>query len=161
MIRPIHHGQAWMLRGASEDAEPTRERLDLRARSISRDLSAEFVFTTGEGDTVTLSASVETDVTYASLRYLSRSDGESTRLRGSLEAISVDRSLTLTVEGDLSEQELADITAFLDRVGPRFNGLLHGRGASRSLWNPARAYDSLSGIEMTLSDSRQRTDLRA
>jgi hypothetical protein len=82
----------------------------------SRDLSLSI--TTDQGDTVTLTMHAATDVLAAS--YRDRVRGHHGRGRGhglDLASASTEQSMSLTVQGDLSPQELADIGRLMEQVG--------------------------------------------
>lgn len=97
----------------------------LTAAVAERTVDGTLSLTTKEGDTVTISAHADATVTYASLR--ARGDGGSFAAR--VTTLEASAALDLQVQGDLSEEELADVRrvvkAFFHELKDAFRG--HGR----------------------------------
>lgn len=97
----------------------------LTAAVAERTVDGTLSLTTKEGDTVTLSAHADATVTYAALR--ARGDGGSFSAR--VTTLEASAELDLQVQGDLSEEELADIRkvvkAFFHELKDAFRG--HGQ----------------------------------
>lgn len=139
----------------------SRQKLDYRAWTAEGSTSAGLTIRTDEGDVVTISRSTETALSYSSLRYKSRDENGSLEVSEKTREFSYSESISLTVEGDLNEQELADIQKFLDRVGPaleefRSEGELAGR-----LVVDGSEFESLAGFEFSFRQTWEFTAIHA
>lgn len=127
--------------------------------AASRETSAQLQIMTDEGDIVTISGSSEVEATYASLRQRSRGPDGSLKLSARYREISVERDFSFTVEGDLSEEELADIKRLLDHIGPALKGLASAGGAPFTFQVDGSDFESLAGFSMTVERSMNLTHL--
>ena len=91
--------------------------------SVQRDVSADLKIVTKDGDTVTISASLDTTATYASLRQRGGVDARSAQFESQ-------SSLNVQVQGDLSPQEQADIAQVVRRFMQDLHALARGQDAS-------------------------------
>lgn len=140
----------------------------LRLASVS-EVSRDITLHTQEGDTVTLSMDRETVAVYGrdarmsiDQQYAVNADGEQfAQQHVSTETqewfgLESSRELTLTVEGDLSREEIRDIRSALRRIdrliGKSFKPEAAGRRGHRPT-GPARL-DTLAGIEVDVRQSR-------
>jgi hypothetical protein len=131
----------------------SRQITDLRAASAAAETSAQIQIMTDEGDLVTISGRSEVEATYSSLRHRSRGPDGSMKLDARHKEISVDREFSLTVEGDLSKEELADIKRLLQRIGPALKGLASPDGTPFSFMVDGSDFESLAGFRLTLQRS--------
>ncbi len=117
--------------------------IDLRASLVTRTEDSSLTIRTAEGDTVTLTSHSELQSLKARLTYgpgdppagtatAANAAGEPAEKNGDasgvtklkLREIQLDERVTLSVQGDLSEQELSDIKQLVNRLG----GALHELG---------------------------------
>ena len=140
----------------------------LRLASVS-EISQDIILHTKEGDTVTLSMDRETVAVYGrdarmsiDQQYAVNADGEQFAQQHVVTetqewfGLESSRELTLTVEGDLSREEIRDIRTALRRIdrliGNSFKPKADGRRGHRPP-GPARL-DTLAGIEVDVRQSR-------
>jgi hypothetical protein len=86
--------------------------------SAQHDVSGSLSVVTKEGDTVTLSASYDATLTYAGIRSGNRG--------ARFSSAQVSRSLSLQVQGDLSEQELREIRQVVKRFMHDLREMIRG-----------------------------------
>jgi hypothetical protein len=98
------------------------------AASDKQDMEIDIV--TAEGDKVTLSSSTLSQVSYESYDRWGRRGGGSYRESGESLTLESSASYSFTVEGDLSEEELADINALLGEIDGIMGDFLEGDMAS-------------------------------
>jgi hypothetical protein len=132
---------------------PTQQIDDLRATIASKETSAQIQIMTDEGDVVTISGSSEVEATYAALRHRSWGPDGSLNVNARYREISVEREFSLTVEGDLSDEELADIKRLLDRIGPALKGLASVDGTPFTFQVDGSDFESLAGFGITVKRS--------
>ena len=84
--------------------------------NASESQSADLEIVTAEGDRVTLSYGASESVGYSSYENLARQGGGFQRSAGQSLSFSREQEFSLTVEGDLSESELADINNLLSEI---------------------------------------------
>ena len=156
-----------------EDGTSSTE-VDVRLRSRITRTDAQLQIVTDEGDTVTLSLHAETEATRG--RIVVATEGEDGTHGAVLKfrEYSVSANVTMAVEGDLNEQELADI----EKLVANLQGLLgpgEGRGHHHEREHGDRAvqatsdllasgdYASLDGFTMSVTRevSMTRIHLRA
>lgn len=75
--------------------------------------TSNFSFTTAEGDRVSLSTGSESNFSFESYNFLGLAEGQTVDFRSQQLSTSVRSDFNLLIEGDLNEQEQADIQAFL------------------------------------------------
>ena len=75
--------------------------------------TSNFSFTTAEGDRVSLSTGSASQLSFESYNFLGLAEGQGVNVRSQQLSTSVQSNFNLLIEGDLNEQELADIQAFL------------------------------------------------
>src|SRR5262245_29369215 len=95
------------------DARPTAARLS--TFQASTDTQSRLTIVTEDGDRVTLSSHATSEVAYADYRYL----GDQTAVRAQSLTVGATSELSVSVEGDLSRDELHDIRRLvhdLDKV---------------------------------------------
>lgn len=110
---------AWAYRpGGCHSRQNATDASRLIAAAASRETDAEISITTAEGDTVTIGLHSEADVTYAGYRGQGR--------RADSLSVSTSQSIEITVEGDLSEQEKADVANLVKQLSQVVRGFLSG-----------------------------------
>jgi hypothetical protein len=92
------------------------------AASASRDVSASLSITTKEGDTVSISASFDATASYAGVRGRGG--------RASAWNVSTSSQFSLQVQGNLSEQEMKDISRVVKTFMHDLRAMLKGRDVS-------------------------------
>jgi hypothetical protein len=149
--RHPYHGRGH--RALESNSESVRQRLS--AASFSSDTEVQIQIQTDEGDTVTLSAQREVDLSLINYgeRYRSGSEKSRTQIRASSSAVSSE--VQLTVQGDLNDQERADIRALLQKLQPSIDEFLETGQPVEVAPTPGAEYDSLAGFQMDLSSTRQ------
>ena len=75
--------------------------------------TSNFSFTTAEGDRVSLSSGSESKFSFESYNFQGLAEGQAVDFRSQQLSSSARSDFSLLIEGDLNEQELADIQAFL------------------------------------------------
>jgi len=113
---------------------------------------ADITMVTAEGDRVTLSSNSQHSVDYTTYDGLVRANGGATRLQWKELSLSSGSELSVTVEGDLSAEELKDIEKALKSVEKIARDFLAGdvdRAMATAL-NPEN-WESLSSLEANLS----------
>lgn len=75
--------------------------------------TSNFSFTTAEGDRVSLSTGSESKISFESYNFQGLAEGQAVGFRSQQLSTSTRSDFNLLIEGDLNEQELADIQAFL------------------------------------------------
>ncbi|NOT35564.1 MAG: hypothetical protein HOP12_15575 [Candidatus Eisenbacteria bacterium] len=147
-----------------EETTPSETRVHLRARTVSRTTDASLRVVTDEGDVVTLTMHEEKQVTYGRLAVRSSGpDGEtSAKLR--FREFSLARDVSVSVEGDLSEQELADLDALMKQLRPVMSGRPDAEAAEQASHLLERGgFESLERFDLTVQRRREvfNVDLRA
>ncbi len=99
--------------------------------------SSNFSFTTAEGDRVSLSSGSESQFSFESYNFQGLTEGQAVDFRSQQLSTSTRSDFSLLIEGDLNEQELADIQAFLQ--------------SSKSLLQDITAGDVKNATETALS----------
>lgn len=152
MMNTIGHlsGYPWQAgaSGSVQIAQSTRAAIDTRA-------SAEISLVTADGDKVTLSARTASLATYSTYDYLGRLNGQALAARAENVAIDSSSAFSLTVDGELDPQELADIHKLFDALQGAAADAFSGNSArvAESLTDFA-GLDSIASFEAVLSYSR-------
>ena len=121
--------------------------------TVQQSIGASVTIVTAEGDKVTLSASSERQLEFAT--YNARGFIRGNR---STQSQAVRNSLSVSVEGDLSREELHDIRKAIKTIGHVANELAEGDvdGAARQAEKLQRL-DSLAGIEAEVEVKQEVT----
>ncbi len=144
------------------------QRLDTKVRgvAVSNDFSGRLSVTTTEGDTIILSANIESD--FRAVNYKARAEGDGTTV--DVDAKYAEYSLTqefgVTVEGDLNEQEVEDLEKLFRTVVDIFKKFLIGQddevlAKTANLAERFGALSSLSGLDVRVDVERSITVLAA
>ncbi len=107
--------------------------------------------------TITRSSTFEAMV--GSLRYQDSGPEGAYRQRARFEQTSRSSDFTISVEGDLSKQELKDIHKLLAHLRPAFRSASMRAGTAAALRVNGSKLDSLSGFELSFSRSVTRNYL--
>jgi hypothetical protein len=105
------------------------QRLDAKVSgvAISNDFSGRLSVTTAEGDTITLSADLETDFRAVNDKSHVEGDGKAVDVQAKYAEYSLKQELGVTVEGDLNEQEVKDLEKLFRRVANIFKQYVSGQ----------------------------------
>ncbi len=144
------------------------QRLDTKVSgvAVSNDFSGRLSVTTAEGDTITLSADIESD--FRAVNYKARAEGDGTTV--DVDAKYAEYSLTqefgVTVEGDLNEEEVKDLEKLFRSVANIFRKYLSGQddealAKTAKLADRFGALSSLSGLDVRVDVERSITVLAA
>lgn len=122
----------------------------------SESQSADLEIVTAEGDRVTLSYGAEESLGFSSYENLARKGGGFARSAGQSLSFERGQALSLSVTGDLSESELADIGSLLAEIDGVMGKMLDGdmEGALSSALEVG-GFDSIAGFEADLHVERQ------
>lgn len=144
------------------------QRLDTKVSgvAVSNDFSGRLSVTTAEGDTITLSADLESD--FHAVNYTSRVEGDERRV--DVEATYAEYSLKhefgVTIEGDLNEEEIQDLEKLFRSVANIFRKYVSGQddealAKTAKLGERFGALSSLSGLGLNVDVERSVTVLAA
>ena len=132
----------------------------------STDFSGKVSVVTAEGDTVTFSLDVETDFRYLNYQYKAQFDDKSLEIKGEYAESSISQTGGLTVEGDLNEQEVADLTELFKNVTSIFRKFFRGQdeqavAKTAKLAERFGNFSSLGGLDLSVDVTRSVTVLAA
>ena len=136
------------------------------AIQASTDFSGTFSVVTAEGDKVTLSVDGEEDFRYMNYGYKARSDDQRLEVKGESTEYSLSQTLGLTVEGDLNEQEVADLTKLFRKVKNIISNFFRGRdeqavAKTAKLADQFGNFSTLAGLDLSMDVTRSVTALAA
>jgi hypothetical protein len=135
------------------------QRLDTQVSgvSVSNDFSGRLSVTTAEGDKITLSADLESD--FRAVTYTSHveGDGKTMDVAAKYAEYSLKQEFGVTVEGDLNDQEVKDLSQLFRKVANIFKKYLSGQDDA-ALAKTAKLGDSF-GNYSSLSDLSLNVDL--
>jgi hypothetical protein len=144
------------------------QRLDTKVSgvAVSNDFSGRLSVTTADGDKITLSADIESDFLAASYKSHVEGGGTTTNVEAKYAAYSLKQEFGVTVEGDLSEQEVKDLTKLFRKVANIFEKYLNGQDEA-ALAKTAKLVErfgrlsSLSDLDLNVDVERSVTALAA
>jgi hypothetical protein len=136
------------------------------AIQASTDFSGTFSVVTAEGDKVTLSVDGEEDFRYMSYGYKAGSDDQRLEIKGESADYSLSQTLGLTVEGDLNEQEVADLTKLFRKVKNIISNFFRGQdeqaiAKTAKLADQFGNFSTLAGLDLSMDVTRSVTALAA
>jgi hypothetical protein len=136
------------------------------AIQASTDFSGTFSVVTAEGDKVTLSVDSEEDFRYMNYGYKAWSDDQRLEVKGESAEYSLSQTLGLTVDGDLNEQEVADLTKLFRKVKHIISNFFQGRDEQAILRTAKLAdqfgnFSTLAGLDLSMDVTRSVTALAA
>ena len=141
--------------GSPQISEASRTRLNART-------NADISLITADGDKVTISASSTLLATHTTYDFLGRIEGQALAAHAEKLQISSTSEFAITVEGELDQEELADINKLLDAIKTTVAGVFSGK--SDKLQQSLAGFgdlDSIASFEATLSYSRVASAERA
>jgi hypothetical protein len=144
------------------------QRLDTKVSgvAVSNDFTGRLSVTTAEGDKITLSANVESDLLAASYKSHVVGDGKTVDVEAKYAEFSLKQEFGVTVQGDLNEQEIKDLAKLFRRVANIFEKYIHGQDEA-ALAKTAKLVErfgrlsSLSGLDLNVDVERSVTALAA
>jgi hypothetical protein len=144
------------------------QRLDTKVTgvAVSNDFSGRLSVTTAEGDTITLSADIESD--FRAVNYKARAEGVETAVDvdATYAEYSLKHEFGVTIEGDLNEEEIKDLEKLFRNVANIFKKYLSGQddealAKTAKLGERFGALSSLSGLDFGVDVERSVTFLAA
>ncbi|HKO30544.1 MAG TPA: hypothetical protein VJU54_05365 [Nitrospiraceae bacterium] len=140
------------------------QRLDTQVSgvAISNDFTGRLSVTTAEGDTITLSADLESEFRAANYKSHTEGDGKTVDVQVKYAEYSLKQELGVTVEGDLNEQEIKDLEKLFRKVSNIFKQYLSGQD-DEALVKMAKLAErfgnlsSLSGLDLGVDVERSVT----
>ena len=145
----------------SSTGGPGTQRLDTKvgAIAVSNDLTGQLTVTTAEGDKVTLSAHLAENFSATTYQGTARQNGTNVEVSGQQTQYSLSQELGLTVEGDLSEQEVKDLSKLFKKVLNIFRKFFNGNdeaavAKTAKLADKFSNFSSLSGLDLNVNVER-------
>jgi len=132
----------------------------LVALEASSETDAQITIRTAEGDTVAITLDSQIDAAYAFYRRPRTGDGAG--LRAEALSISASRDVAVSVQGDLNEQEMADVSRLVKRLEQAIRSFLKGNlsaAVHQSLVGPRLG--SLAAYALDLQHTDSLTVIRA
>ena len=158
--------QFFNLPSATNGTAPQRLDTKVTGVAVSNDFSGRLSVTTADGDKITLSANLESDFRAVNYKSHVEGGGTTTDVKAKYAAYSLKQEFGVTVEGDLSEQEVKDLTKLFRRVANIFEKYLNGQDEA-ALAKTAKLVErfgrlsSLSGLDLNVDVERSVTALAA
>ena len=140
------------------------QRLDTQVSgvAVSNDFTGRLSVTTAEGDTITLSADLESDFRAVNYKSHAEGDGKTVDIEAKYAEFSLKQKFGVTVEGDLNEQEVKDLEKLFRKVANIFKQYLNGHD-DEALAKTAKLAErfgrlsSLSGLDLNVDVERSVT----
>lgn len=134
--------------------------------AVSNDFTGRLSVTTTEGDTITLSADLESDFRAVNYKSHIEGDGKRVDVQAKYAELSLKQEFGVTVQGDLNEQEVKDLTKLFRRVANIFEKYLNGQddaalAKTAKLVERFGRWSSLSGLDLNVDVERSVTALAA
>ncbi|MEK7235330.1 MAG: hypothetical protein AAB242_01840, partial [Nitrospirota bacterium] len=135
------------------------QRLDTQVGgvAVSNDFSGRLSVTTAEGDTITISADIESDFRAVNYQSHAEGDGKTVDVDAKYAEYSLKQEFGVTVEGNLNDQEVKDLSTLFRKVANIFKKFLSGQDDA-ALAKTAKLGDSF-GNYSSLSDLSLNVDL--
>jgi hypothetical protein len=144
------------------------QRLDTQVSgvAVSNDFSGRVSVTTAEGDTITLSANLESDFRAVNYKSHVEGDGKTVDVEAKYAEYSLKQEFGVTVEGDLNEEEIKDLAKLFRKIANIFQKYLNGQddaalAKTAKLAERFGALSSLSGLDLNVDVERSVTILAA
>ena len=144
------------------------QRLDTKVSgvAVSNDFSGRLSVTTAEGDTITLSAGLESDFRAVNYKAHAEGDGKTVGVEATYEEYSLKHEFGVTIEGDLSAEEIQDLEKLFRNVANIFGKYVSGQddqalAKTAKLGEQFGALSSLSGLDLNVDVERSVTVLAA
>jgi hypothetical protein len=134
--------------------------------AVSNDFSGRLSVTTAEGDTITLSADIESDFRAVNYKSHVEGDGKTVDIEAKYAEYSLKQEFGVTVEGDLNEQEVKDLAKLFRKVANIFKKFLSGQddealAKTAKLAERFGTLSSLSSLDLSVDVERSVTVLAA
>jgi hypothetical protein len=137
------------------------QRLDTKVSgvAVSNDFSGRLSVTTAEGDTITLSADLESDFRAVNYKSHVEGDGKTVDVEAKYAEYSLKQEFGLTVEGDLNEEEVKDLAKLFRKIANIFQKYLNGQddaalAKTAKLAERFGTLSSLSGLDLSVDMKR-------
>ena len=146
--------------GRAHGVEPRHSTSASRLSQVQAEThtSTDFAFVTAEGDKVTLSTDSLAQAVYTSYDAHGRLRGQRLDVHAETLQLTSAQNSALTVEGDLSQEELEDIQQVLDTIGELAGDLFAGElDKPLSEAFDLDEFDALSSVDATLEYSQSVT----
>jgi hypothetical protein len=133
----------------SSPGKPGPAGTSLVALGASSETDAQITIKTAEGDTVAITLDSQIDATYAF--YSRPGTNDATSLRAEILTASASRDVSISVQGDLNEQERADISSLVKQLERVIRSFLKGNMSAavhQALGGPS--LDSLAGYALNI-----------
>ena len=144
------------------------QRLDTKVSgvAVSNDFSGRLSVTTAEGDTITLSADLESDFRAVNYKAQFEGDGKTVGVDATYAEYSLKHEFGVTIEGDLNEEEIHDLEKLFRNVANIFKQYLSGQddealAKTVKLGERFGVLSSLSGLDFGVDVERSVTVLAA
>jgi hypothetical protein len=128
---------------------------------LKQEQSTDIEITTSEGDKVTISSDARTEAALLTYDHLAFNGAGFDAEEMQLVDLRAESSFELSVEGDLNEQETADIQALLQDIGARLKAFLTGGAPADGAEQAAGAYASIDSFTADIEVHRELTYLNA
>lgn len=136
----------------------------ISALSTYQQKNTDITIVTAEGDKVTLSANSQQEASYLTYSSLVRRGGEMTQIQGKSYSMEVNQDFSITIEGDLNEEELQDIQESIKTIDKVMQATLSGNTDQALVMSQSVSdRESISGfsanmeIETAMSFAQQTT----
>ena len=140
------------------------QRLDTKVSgvAVSKDFSGRLSVTTAEGDTITLSADLESDFRAVNYKAQAEGDGKTVGVDTTYAEYSLKHEFGVTIKGDLNEEEVKDLTNLFRNVANLFKQYLSGQdddalAKTAKLAERFGNLSSLSGLDLSVDVERSVT----
>ncbi|MDP1769927.1 MAG: hypothetical protein Q8L74_14140 [Nitrospirota bacterium] len=144
------------------------QRLDTKVSgvAVSTDFSGRLSVTTAEGDKITISANLQSNFRAVSYKSHAEGDGKTVDVNAKYAEYSLKQEFGVTVEGDLNEQEVKDLTSLFRKVANIFKKVLSGQDDAAlakavKLGESFENYSSLSALDLNVDYERSVTAFAA
>ena len=130
--------------------------------AVSNDFIGRLSVTTAEGDTITLSADLESDFRAVNDKSHVEGDGKTVDIEAKYAEYSLKQEFGVTVDGDLNEQEVKDLAKLFRKVANIFQKYLSGQddqalAKTAKLAERFEKLSSLSGLDLSVDVERSVT----
>jgi hypothetical protein len=131
------------------------ESSQMNLTAVSREQSADITLVTKEGDRVTLAFDSSFEAAYATYDRQARMNGADSESRGRLSSVHVAREITLSVEGDLNEEEKKEIKEVVGEIFKMMKNFLSDPGGDPTVSAVKDIeLDTLANVEAKFEVSR-------
>lgn len=147
---------------AANDTGTQRLDTQVSGAAVSTDFSGRLSVTTAEGDKITLSADIESNFRAGSYKSHAIGDSPTVGVDAKYAEYSLKQEFGVTVEGDLNEQEVKNLSALFRKVANIFKKFLSGQddaalAKTAKLADPFRSYSSLADLNLNVDLERSVT----